>query len=674
MDAGFFWQCETDTGQVWRRIRPNSYTDRNDVSDVGTKGLSGTMAEKRNERRLAAIMAADIVGYSKLMGADEEGTLARLIALRKDAVDPALARWGGRIVKSTGDGLLVEFHSAVDAVRTALALHDRVAAMQDAGAEAGRLTYRIGINIGDLIVEDGDLFGDGVNVAARLEALAPPGGVVVSRAVIEQVGALPDLVIDDLGDKALKNIDRPIRVFRLRRAGDASAVPGPALDAAWWRGLAFAAAAAAAGGLYAWFDQSRTAPAGVPPANQVASVQAAAQTSVAVLPFANLGGAKDDDYIGDGIAEDLITDLAKLSSLTVIARNSTFAYKGQAVNVPDVARSLGVRYVLEGSVRRSGDRLRITAQLIDATTGGHLWAERYDRDLKEVFALQDEVREKIVAALGTTLAPSERALIARRTRGPNQEAYALLIRAFELRNAFTREAILEARRLLEQSVRLDPTYARAYVQLASTYVDEIDGNWTSDAEGNAERALGYARAAVKMDETLPEAYWILARVHLRRAEHAEALAEIERALAFSPGFAGGRALRGTILSYFGRAKEGVVEIERAMVLNPLHPFWYVDFLGRALYWAGEVERAVPKFRNAIERNHNWPPQHYFLVASLGELDRRDEAEWAIAEASVLGLRMSLSQIPSFPYFGDEGQRRRFTEAWRKAGVPETIGK
>ena len=411
------------------------------------------------ERRLAAIFAADVAGYSRLIGADEEGTLERLMAHRRELIDPKIAEHQGRIVKTTGDGVLVEFASPVKAVRCAIEVqHGMVDRNADVPQEQ-RIEFRIGINLGDVIVEDGDIYGDGVNVAARLEGIAEPGAVYISRAVRDFVNDQTEMALEDLGEKPLKNIAKPVRVFRIAAPDRAVAAP------------------AAAG-----------------------SPALPHKPSIAVLPFANMSGDAEQEYFSDGMTEDLITDLSKISGLFVIARNSSFAYKGQSVKVQEIGRDLGVRFVLEGSIRKAGNRVRITAQLIDAGSGGHLWAERFDRDLTDIFATQDEVVEKIVGALAVTLTQGEEQRLRRRGTA-NVEAYEFWLRARELLSRSTREAVAQARAMHRRAIELDPHFAAPHAGLALAAISDYVSDWAPDPAQALDESERWARRALELERS-----------------------------------------------------------------------------------------------------------------------------------------------------------------------------
>ncbi len=429
-----------------------------------------TEREQRDQRRLSAIVAADMVGYSRLMRADQSGTLARLKALRNEVFDPLVAEFGGRIVKTTGDGFLIEFPSVVDALQSTIEIQRAMASRNVAEPEERRIEFRAGVNLGDIIVDGDDIYGDGVNVAARLEKLAEPGGICISGKVHDEVRDKLETAFADLGEQVVKNIDRAIRVWGWREDG-----PEP-----------------------------RDAPA---PAGEALALPD--KPSIAVLPFENMSGDPEQEYFSDGIAEDIITDLSKISGLFVIARNSAFAYKGQNPDVRQVCRDLGVRYVLEGSVRKAGGRVRINAQLIDGSTGGHLWAERYDRDLEDIFAVQDEVTREIVEALEVELTAGER----RRREGRGKvdpEAYDCLVRARTCLFQFSAEGLVESRAMLERAIELDRGFAPAYALLSLVHCMEYANGWNDPGPDHLTRALELAHKARESDEHEPQAYHALA--------------------------------------------------------------------------------------------------------------------------------------------------------------------
>ena len=493
------------------------------------------MAREGIERRLAAILSADVVGYSRLMAGDETGTLGRLKGLRGEIIDPIIAEHNGRIVKLMGDGALVEFASVVDAVECAVAAQKAVAEHQADVPEALRIALRIGINLGDVIVEGDDIYGDGVNVAARIEALAPPGGICISRAARDQVRDKLDLALEDMGEIEVKNIPRAIRVFRVplepaeANGGERPAAADPALAA-------------------------RDKP------------------SIAVLPFENMSGDPDQDFFADGIAEDIISALSRFHWFFVISRNSSFAYKGKTADVKQTARDLGVQYVLEGSVRKAGTRVRITAQLIDAVEDRHVWAEHYDRELEDIFAVQDEVTQSIVGAV----APEYMAAEMQRTRRketPRLDAWELAVRAHWHIAQFTREGNDEAREMLLKAVQLDPDSTFGLADLAFVYLRDGIFGWSENFDQVMAEAEQAALKAVAVNNRDAFAYALLGAVNLYSDRHDAAVRRFEQAIELNPNDAHGHALLGRTLIYLGESDAGRGHVDQALRLSPRDPMW-----------------------------------------------------------------------------------------------------
>ena len=470
------------------------------------------MSPDRVERRLAAIMAADVAGYSRLIEADEEGALGRLKALRAEIIDPKIAEHRGRIVKTTGDGLLVEFASVVDALRCAAELQAAVAETNSSLPLERRIDFRIGIHQGDIVVEDGDIFGDGVNVAARLEGLAEPGGICVSSRVQEDAAGRLDLAFQDLGEQNLKNIARPIRVYRVGPDKAATPLAQPTLP--------------------------------LPD-----------KPSVAVLPFQNISGDPEQEYFADGIVEEIITALSRVRWFFVIARNSCFTYKSRAVNVKQVGRELGVRYVLEGSVRKSGNRMRITAQLAEAATGNHVWAERYDRDLADIFAVQDEITERVVAAIEPELYSAERFRSQRKTP-ESLDAWECVIRALSLISQDTHARNTEAEALCRRAIEISPGYGQAHSLFA--WVITRRTLWSGDVTTVAVEANTAVRTALVLDERDPWALLVHGMVLWRIRRQADAVRAYRRALELNPSFALAHALLGLPLAAQGLHEGAVI--------------------------------------------------------------------------------------------------------------------
>jgi TolB-like protein/cytochrome c-type biogenesis protein CcmH/NrfG len=587
------------------------------------------VSEERVERKLTTILAADVVGYSRLMGEDEAGTLARLKSLRKELMQPKIAGSRGRIVKLMGDGLLAEFPSVVEAVRCAVDIQQCMAGREAGLPDERRIRLRIGVNLGDIIVEGSDIYGDGVNVAARLEGLAEAGGICISGKVYEEIKNKLPIAFEDLGEREVKNIREPIRVYRWT---DVAADPKPSM--------------AGAKGALPLPDKP----------------------SIAVLPFDNMSGDPEQEYFSDGISEDLITDLSKISGIFVVSRHAAFLYKGKAVRPEQVSRELAVRYILEGSIRKAENRVRITAQLIDATTGFHLWAERYDRDLDDIFSVQDEITQKIVAALEVKLTEGEQERVAHRYT-ESAKAYDVYLRAREYYLRFNKEANMQAQQLYERAIEIDPNYAPAYAELSLTYFVEWYRQWSEDPQA-LDRGLEAAQRAVTLDDFLPEAHTMLGWIHLWRKRHEQAIAEGERAIALDPNYADGYARLGYILSFSGRPEEAIGLIKKAMRLDPHYPFVYLCYLGHSYYLAGQIEEAIAALKRAIARNPDYLSSYRWLAAIYSELGREEEARTAVAEI----LRISpLSSIEfsrkSIPY-KDPPILERCIDALRKAGLPD----
>ena len=589
------------------------------------------MSEERVERRLAAILAADIAGYSRLMGADEEGTLAAIKTLRRELIDPKIKEHRGRMVKTTGDGALVEFASVIDAVRCAVEIQRETAERATAIPAERRIEFRIGINVGDIIIDEDDIYGDGVNVAARLEALAEPGGICVSRVVRDQVRDRLDFAFDDKGEQQVKNIARPVRVYVVR--------PGER----------------AAGGIAA-------APlAAAPPPEK---------PSIAVLPFQNLGGDPEQEYFADGIVEDIITALSRNRAFFVISRNTTFTYKGPAVDVGRVARELGVRYVLEGSVRRGGNRVRITAQLIDAASGRHLWADRYDRELADVFEVQDEIARTITGELAPGIIAAEMQQ-ARRKDAAQLDAWEVTMRAHWHIRRFTREDMAEARRLLEEAIALDPTNAMAYSDLAVALHFAVVFGWVDDLPLSFARCGEMARRAVSIDDGDANAHTALAIFELFSGRHEEGRRRVRRALDLDPNSAFARGYLGTCYGFAGDYEGAVQHCNEAMRLSPRDPLLIVWHLGKG--WAALLsERFAEGVEFATEAagaNPEFPDIYAVLAAAHGHLGDADAARVALDELLRRMPDLTAADVRLNRPFGSAAQRERFLQGLRLAGLP-----
>ncbi|PBB23270.1 MULTISPECIES: adenylate/guanylate cyclase domain-containing protein [unclassified Mesorhizobium] len=581
-------------------------------------------------RKLAAILAADVVGYSRLASADEDRTLARLRALRSDLIDPIIAVHNGRVIKRTGDGALVEFRSVVDAVRCAVEVQNGMVERNAGVPQDRRIEFRIGIHLGDVVEEsDGDLMGDGVNIASRLEGVAAPGAICLSEDAYRQVKARLDLSVSDLGSTQLKNIAEPIRVYSLQVGAGTKATPETATG--------------------------RPATAAPP------------KLSIAVLPFANMSGDAEQDYFADGISEDIITALSKLSQLFVIARNSSFTFKGQNVHVQEVGAKLGVRHVLEGSVRKSGNRVRITAQLIDATSGGHLWAERFDRELTDIFAVQDDVTQQIVGALALNLTEGDRQRLAPE-HPRNAEAYDCFLRGRELWHRLTKETNVAARDVLQRAIDLDPNFASAHAFLALTHGLDYLNRWSASPPESMAQAEEVATRAVTLDGSDPWAHWALAIAKLYTRQHDGAIDEAERAIVLNPNFAEGHVILGEALYYSGRPEEALESFARAKTLNPYFPDVLLHFQALAAFQLGRYEEAVDLLLQRLARNAVTDVSRALLAACYGHLSRFAEARAAWQEVLRLNPDYSLEYRRKVLPYKNPADFELVVDGLRKAGV------
>ena len=590
------------------------------------------MAEDRVDRRLAAIWAGDIAGYSRLMGVDEEGTLRQLKAHRKELVDPKITEHRGRIVKTTGDGMLVEFFSVVDAVRCAVDIQRGMGERNASVPADKRIEFRIGINVGDIIIDGDDIFGDGVNVAARLQTLADPGGIMVSSIVHDQVRDKLSFGFDDMGEQSVKNIARPIGVHRVS--------------------LAETAPSAA--------TQSSAATSKFEPASSN-------RPSIAVLPFANMSGDPEQEYFADGISEDIITGLSKLRWFFVIARNSSFAYKGKAVDVKRAARELGVRYVLEGSVRKGGNRVRITAQLIDAATGNHIWADRYDGDLTDVFALQDEITKKVVAAIEPKLLEAEG--IRSQNRSPEDlDAWDMMIHANSLFWRLTKADGEAAIAILRRTIERYPDYGPAHSMLAFILLLSQLTGWKRE-EALGKQAASLAERAAELDDSDPWAHLALGYVALSRRRTDEAVEEFQRALDLNPNFAVAHGYLAMALALDGRSEKAIEHAEQAIHMSPHDPQNAIFNMTIAVahYLAGRYPDAVAFGRKSVQQRTQFTSGHRIYIASLAQAGQIEEAREALARVKELFPEMSIAWIKQYvPY--TSGPMDKFLEGMRKAGL------
>lgn len=584
------------------------------------------MTGERAQRRLAAILAADVVGYSRLMQADEAGTLARLKVLRRDAIDPSVSAHGGRTVKLMGDGLLAEFPSVVDAVGCAVAMQRAVSARERGEPEARRIALRIGVNLGDVIIEGDDLYGDGVNIAARLEEIAAPGGIAVSATVFEHIGSRLDVTFEDGGEQRLKNIERPVRVFRVK-------------------------------------DEAATRASGaLPGAGKEPGLE---KPSIAVLPFANMSGDPEQEFFSDGITEDIITELSRFRSLFVIARNSTFALKNQAVDIREIGRKLNVRYVVEGSVRRAGNRVRITAQLIEAAGGNHLWAERYDRDLADVFEVQDEVTRQIVVNIAPRLLSADQSS-AKRRPPEDMRAYEHFIRAKALTDTPRDLADLErAREHCDRAIAIDPGYARAHAYKAFTYVIGIPLAESADPTDWQRLALASAERAVALDDLDNVCHWALGESAFWAGQPERARRHLRRAIVLNPNDADVLAVASFIEVALGDAETGLRNMTMARERNPTNPAWYHWLTGVTMATLGRYEEALSEY------DQYGPPNIDIMklrAIALVQLGRLEEASAQVRTMLELRPDLTIAKAAKRDQVMPDAALR--TESLRRAGMPE----
>jgi adenylate cyclase len=585
-------------------------------------------------RRLAAILATDVAGYSRLMGTDEEGTLERLKALRRELLDPKIAEHHGRIVKTTGDGILVEFASVVDAVRCAVAVQQAMPE-RNTGVEAdSRIELRIGINLGDVIVEGDDLYGDGVNIAARIEALADAGGVFVSNTVHDQVRDRLPFVFEDLGEQQVKNIARPVQVYRVRDLSAAAKNPSA-------------------------------------PARPVLPLPD--KPSIAVLPFANMSGDPEQEYFADGMVEEIITALSRIRWLFVIARNSSFTYKGRAVDVKQVGRELGVRYVLEGSVRKAGNRVRITGQLIDATTGNHIWADRFEGTLDDIFELQDQVTSNVVGAIEPRLRQSEIERASRK-RTENLDAYDLYLRAFAQFHKFTEQGMREAIALLTRALAMDPSYAPAAAMVGWCRMFQRSQLWGPVPDEEIVEGVRLARQAIEMGKDDPETLRFAGFfLSVAAGEHAEAESAVQRALMLNPNSAFAWYASGWVSCFRNRPRPAVEAFERAMRLSPLDPVGYLfssglafahlaeGRYGEAVEWADQSLRELPRYAPSIR----------VKVVLCARLGRIEEARLWLGRLLEVQPGLTIAEYKAYAgVFFPPFMLAAMVEGLRKAGLPE----
>jgi len=579
---------------------------------------------ERAKRKLAAILSADVKGYSRLMGEDELATVEILKQYRA-IIGNLVMDYHGRVVDSPGDNILSDFSSAVDALECAVKIQEELKEKNANLPEHRRMEFRIGVNLGDVIEDESRIYGEGVNIAARIESLAEGGGICIARNVYDQVKNKLNFGYEYLGEQPVKNISEPVGVYRIETELKSNALA---------------------------------------PEKKVKLPE---KPSIAVLPFTNMSKDTEQEYFSDGITEDLITDLSKISALFVIARNSVFTYKGKPVKVEEVGRELGVRYILEGSVRKAGDKVRITAQLVDATTGGHLWAERYDRNLQDIFALQDEVTQKIVSVLAVKLTEDEKERRASKCKSTcNTEAYDYYLRGLDYFFIFTNKTNHQARKMFEKATEIDPHYALAFSMQGDTHLMEWSLGWSQDRR-TLERAFELAQKAMALDDSLPEPHELLGNIYLWQKRHDHAIAEFKKAIALDPNNADWLAGLGGVLVWAERPEEAIEIIKQAMSLNPIYPPYYLWNLGHAYLLTGRYEEAIEAFRKTLARYPEFWPSHILLSATYCAMGRIGDARVEAAETLRINPDFTLETWRrKCPFKNPEELDRRF-EKLRKAG-------
>ncbi len=626
------------------------------------------------QRRLAAILAADVEGYSRLTELDEEGsttTLRAYCALEEEAI----AAHRGHIFSRAGDGLVAEFPSVVEAIRCAVEIQNEINERNEAAPEGKRMQFRIGVNLGDVIAEEDNLYGTGVNVAVRLEQLADPGGIYISQTAYDQVRKILEIPFEDVGERRLKNITEPVHVYRIPPA------PPTGLEALFPRtslgrrrfGVAAAVLLLLLAGAAASFLLRQ--PAALWDALSGGSGGLPENASIAVLPFDDLSPTHDQQYLADGITEELITGLAKFPDFVVMARNSTFAYKGQPTDVRTVGKDLNVRYVVEGSVQRADQSVRVAAQLIDATTGRQIWADRYDRQVDNIFAIRDDITRSIAGTLGSIagiVAFAEANRVS--AKDPNSfTAYDYVMKGWYAYNKFTREDNAAARQFFEEAINIDPNYARAYAGLSWTYELDYDFEWDDDDAKTLKLALGHAETAVRLDPNDIQAQWGLGWAYLYNRQFENAMAHYLRARKLNPNDAEVMAEMGNLLIYLGQPKQAIDQVKEAIRLNPNHYDWYVYYVGWAYEEAGMPEEAIKVFEQAIDLKNPNEEQLWYLptvAAAYAEVGRMDDAHKVVE--TILSREPDFSiakKLARYPY-KTKDLADRYAKALRRAGLPD----
>jgi adenylate cyclase len=608
------------------------------------------------ERRLSAILAADMVGYSRLMQVDEVGTLDRIKKYRAKLIDPLFAKYDGRIVKEIGDGILVEFASAVNAVSCGIEIQKAIPEIEADLPSDQRISYRIGINLGDIIVEGDDIYGDGINVASRIETICPEGGVCVSANIMAQLSGKIKEFFAFAGKHKLKNIESPVEIWcwpknsksKIKRTQQKRISPLiPTLAA-----LVFALAI----GLFYWLSPSEEMSANK------------RQPSLVVLPFDNLGGSPEQDYFSDGITEDLTTDISRIGGIFVLARHTAFKFEDRrGIDIRDIGRELDVDYVLEGSVRKYSDRIRVNAQLIDAVTGNHVWANRFDRELNDVFIIQDDIAKEIVSALTIKLSDRENTLLSsHRTVDPT--AYDLFLRGLSMFRRFDPESNEAARQMFHAAAGIDPSFARAIADIGLSHGIDLLFNWTDDPEESIRLATKYSTLANRIDPSIREVHFAMSTVNLSQKKLPEAIKATDEAILIDPNYADAYAQRAQALAFSGKASEARASLEQAKRLNPLYPFYYTWIDSLIYFTEAEYSNAIKISKDVALRNPAFTGARLILAASYGLSGQLDKATWEVAELLTQDPDLTLDKAVERAPFMNEAHLSNYTKGLGLAGL------
>jgi adenylate cyclase len=628
------------------------------------------MADEGFKRKLTAILSADVIGYSRLMRDDEEATV-RNLAAHRGLITEIIQQHHGRVVDSPGDNVLAEFASVVDAVNGAIKIQAEIKHSNKDIPKDRRMEFRIGINLGDVIEEEERIYGDGVNIAARVEGLAAAGGISISGTVYEHIKDKLNLGYHYLGEQDVKNIPESVRVYRLlTESADAGkmieAKKPKASKRTYVASGALALIILIASVLVIWNNYLRIQ---IEPASlDKMAFPLPDHPSIAVLPFDNMSAHPEQDYLGDALADQIINSLSKMPYIFVIARNSTFTYKGKPVKVQKVAEDLGVQYVLEGSVQKNADRVRVTAQLIDALTGRHKWSERYDRELKDIFAIQDDITMAITKALNIELIEGEQARLWQEHSTTNLTAYLKYLEGQSYFYRLTKEDNIRARQLFEEALSLDANWASAYAFLGFVHFFDARYGWVESRGKSVEAAYKNAQKAIELNDTLDTAHIVIGAVYILRRQYEKAIAEAERAIAISPNGASNNTFMAGALGISGRWEEGIEYAKKAMRLAPSPPVSYFWILGRAYFMTGEYDKAIETFQKAVSVNPDYLVAHTFLAACYSSLDRHAEAAGEAEEVLRINPKFNLESYAKTLPYKNKGDLERYVAALRKAGL------